>query len=133
MRHDRPPGWQAGASEDYRGEGFRGQVVERYDDLRGWALAIYGLYLLAAVTAGGMAVLGVIAAYVKRGDARGTLWESHFENQIRTFWISLLLFLVAFPLSLILIGWLVWAVMLVYYLWKSTKGAIRAIDRRPYD
>jgi uncharacterized membrane protein len=61
------------------------------------------------------------------------LWESHFENQIRTFWISLLLFLVAFPLSLILIGWLVWAVMLVYYLWKSTKGAVRAIDRRPYD
>ena len=107
-------------------------LIEEERTLRGWVLAVYALYLGAALTAGTLAVLGVIIAYVKRGDARGTVWESHFENQIRTFWISLVLFLIAFPLALILIGWIVWGVMLIYYLWKSVKGTIRAWEWRAY-
>jgi uncharacterized membrane protein len=132
MADDSRVGWSDWERKDRPSEGYAGPLVEAREDLRSWALAIWGLYLLAAVTAGTVAILGVIAAYVKRRDARGTIWESHFDNQIRTFWISLLLFVVAFPLALILVGWLVWGVMLVYYLWKSVKGTVRAVDRRPY-
>lgn len=107
------------------------EVAER-PELRNWALGVWGLYLLAAISFGAVALLGVAVAYVKRGDARNTIWESHFDSQIRTFWISLLLFIVAFPLALIFIGWIVWGVMLVYYLWKSVKGLVRAVDGEPY-
>ena len=131
MRNTRTGRWEPADDQRYDDEGY-GDVDDARDDLRSWALAVYGLYFLAAVSAGSMALLGVLVAYVKRSDARDTIWESHFTNQIRTFWISLLLFLVAFPLSLILVGWIVWGVMLLYYLWKSTKGTVRAIDRRGY-
>ena len=35
-------------------------------------------------------IAGVIVAYVKRGDARGTWLASHLRWLIRTFWYSLL-------------------------------------------
>lgn len=101
-------------------------------ELRPWVLGIWGLYLAAAVSAGSMAVLGVIAAYWQRQAARGTLWESHLEAQIRTFWISTLIFLASLVLWLVLLGWLAWLGLLVYYLWRSGTGLLRALDWRPY-
>ncbi len=47
---------------------------------------------------------GVILAYIKRDDARGTIWESHFANQIETFWVSLVIGIVAIPLCFVFIG-----------------------------
>ena len=53
-------------------------------------------------------IIGVIIAYVKRGDAQGTWVASHFTWLIRTFWWSLLWdvigVLVLVTLGLILIG-----------------------------
>ncbi len=54
------------------------------------------------------AIVGVIIAYVKRGDAQGTWVASHFTWLIRTFWWSLLWDLIGVlmlvTLGLILIG-----------------------------
>ena len=35
-------------------------------------------------------LVAVIINYVKQPDVRGTLYESHFRWQIRTFWFSIL-------------------------------------------
>ena len=48
-------------------------------DLRSLAIVCYVLFLLAAVN-GLTAFIGVIIAYVKRNDATGTIWRSHFDN-----------------------------------------------------
>jgi uncharacterized membrane protein len=45
----------------------------------------YGLYALGLVIFW-PAVVGLILAYVKRGDARGSIIESHYGWLIRTFW-----------------------------------------------
>ncbi len=45
----------------------------------------YGLYALGLVIFW-PAVVGLIIAYVKRGDARGSIIESHYGWLIRTFW-----------------------------------------------
>jgi uncharacterized membrane protein len=45
----------------------------------------YGLYALGLVIFW-PAVVGLILAYVKRGDARGSIIESHYSWLIRTFW-----------------------------------------------
>ncbi|MCH7308148.1 hypothetical protein MMO38_08330 [Acinetobacter sp. NIPH 1852] len=50
---------------------------------------LYLFYILASVSAGVLAVLALIAIvlnYIKRKDMKGTLLESHFTWQIRTFW-----------------------------------------------
>ena len=63
-----------------------------------------------------LGIIGVIIAYVNRGDAPEWL-KSHYQFQIRTFWIGLVLMLlgVFFWMMgiglLILVFWIVWLVM----------------------
>jgi uncharacterized membrane protein len=63
-------------------------------DLRLVSALIYGLYLFAFCN-GITALIGVVIAYVKRADARGTIYESHFSNAITVFWVATI-FLVLF-------------------------------------
>ena len=46
-------------------------------------MIIYGLYALSLVTAGCAALIGVILAYVKRDDMRGTIYENHITYLIK--------------------------------------------------
>ncbi|HJV40264.1 hypothetical protein [Caulobacter sp.] len=70
---------------------------------------VYGLYLLG-FTNGLTFVVGLIVAYVGR-DAAGPINRSHFEFNIRSFWLAIAGFLIGgallllgIPLSLLLIG-----------------------------
>ncbi len=51
------------------------------------AALVYGLYLLSIPSAASFAVVGVILAYVMRGEATG-LARSHIEGQIKLWWIA---------------------------------------------
>lgn len=95
------------------------------------ALIVYGLYV-ASYFVGITALIGVIIAYLKRGDARGTAWESHFSNQILIFWTVLVVGLIGGFLTLILIGWLVLVVLAVWSIWRVVKGIVRALDGAAY-
>jgi len=70
-------------------------------------LISHGLIVFAPLV-GVAGIVGVIIAYVKRGDAQGTWVASHFTWLIRTFWWSLLWDiiggLILVTLGLILIG-----------------------------
>jgi uncharacterized membrane protein len=84
-------------------------------------------------------IIAVIINYVKRGDARGTWLESHFVWQIRTFWYavlwSLLVFLVGLPLTLVIIGFGVWAIgfflLGIWAIYRIVNGWMRLNERRP--
>ncbi len=67
------------------------------------ALAAHGLVVFAPLV-GLAGIVGVIIAYVKRGDAQGTWVASHFTWLIRTFWWSLLWDTIAVLLFITLIG-----------------------------
>jgi len=56
-------------------------------DFRLMAALVYGL-MLFGIFNGFTAIVGVIVAYVKRGDARSTIYESHFQNAITVFWVG---------------------------------------------
>jgi uncharacterized membrane protein len=90
-----------------------------------WALAVYILYLI------GLALVGVILAYVKRGDLRGTIWESHLNFAIRTFWLGVLGVFVGIVLTLILVGVIIlWAVGL-WVLVRVVYGLVQAAGDKP--
>ena len=59
-------------------------------------LVLYVLYIIAIFTGGLLAVLALIINYVKRSDVRGSIFESHFTWQIRTFWWYLIWNIIAF-------------------------------------
>ena len=58
-------------------------------------------------------IAGVIVAYVKRDDARGSWVESHLRWLIRTFWFSLLWAVIGWVVLLVL------GLILIGYRWRS--------------
>jgi uncharacterized membrane protein len=84
-------------------------------------------------------IIAVIINYVKRGDARGTWLESHFTWQVRTFWYAMLwaavVFLVGLPLTLLIVGFAIWAVGLfalgIWAIYRIALGWTRLNARRP--
>jgi uncharacterized membrane protein len=101
-------------------------------DLRTFVLICYGLYLLGVVSGGLTTLIGVIIAYVKREDARGTAWASHFDNLIVVFWVSVLVGVVAALTMLFLIGFVFAFVLAIWYLYRTIRGLIRAVEHRPF-
>ena len=80
-------------------------------------------------------LIGVIVAYVKRDDARGTWMESHFSWMIRTFWWSLVWMIVGTVFAVTIIGiviaWPVWAIAWLWAVYRVIKGWIRLNEARP--
>ena len=66
------------------------------DSNRTLTLILYILYIVAIFSGGLLAVIALIINYVKRSDVRGSIFESHFTWQIRSFWWYLFWNIVAF-------------------------------------
>jgi len=103
----------------------------REDSNRTLAIIVYALYLGALIN-GLTAIVGVIVAYAKRDDARGTVYESHFANAIEMFWVSLVLCLAGIATVWFGVGVLIFIGTFVWFVYRSVKGLLRAIDGRPY-
>lgn len=101
------------------------------DGARTTAIIVYLLYLAALIN-GFTAIVGVILAYVKRDDVRGTVYEGHFSNAIEVFWIFLVGMLIAVPLCFVVIGIPLVVALYIWVLFRTIKGLVRAIDGRAY-
>jgi len=102
-------------------------------DARTWVIIVYGLYLGALVCGGISGIVGVVLAYIKRDEFRGSVWGTHIENAIHAFWVWLLLCVLGAPLTLLFgLGLLVIAAAFIYFLFRTIKGLIAAIDSKPY-
>ena len=100
--------------------------------LRSLTIVCYALYLLGVPTGGLTTLIGVIIAYVKRQEAAGTPWASHLDNVISVFWVSLLVSIVGLLTIWFLIGFVIFFVLTIWYLYRTIRGLIRALDTQPY-
>lgn len=66
------------------------------DANRTLTIALYILYIVAIFSAGILAVVALFINYLKRDAVRGSIFESHFSWQIRTFWWYLFWNIIAF-------------------------------------
>lgn len=107
-----------------------GKTQEQLDSLRLLTLVIYILYAVSWFT-GFSALVAIIINYVKRDDAVGTIYESHFRWQMSTFWWSLLWAVVGFVTVYFLVGFLILAGLLVWLIYRLVKGLIYWNDRKP--
>ena len=127
--------------------------------LKATTLLAYGLFLLAPVN-GITAIAGVIVAYIKRDEARGTLWEGHLRNLIRVFWISAVAAAVFLAALLQGVGGLLYSlfatngdpppgvvggllalmpvlffagvIFAVWYFYRVVRGLLHALDSKPH-
>lgn len=109
------------------------------------AYLLFGLAGLMQIGSSGLAVpaplltvvgiIGVIVAYVKRSDARGTWLESHMSWLIRTFWWSTLWAVIGWVLFATLIGipiaLVIWAIVALWVLYRVIRGVMNFKDERP--
>lgn len=93
------------------------------------AFAVYILYLVAYLT-GITALIGVIIAHIKVGTADSML-RSHYEWQIRTFWIGVLYLIAGALLTFVLIGFAIWLWWFVWSLVRNIKGILALNENRP--
>jgi uncharacterized membrane protein len=96
---------------------------------RNVALVVYVLYALSFLY-GITAIAGVVIAYVKRDDVRGTWLESHFAWQIRTFWWGLVWTVVGVVLALVGVGFLILLAVWIWAIYRVVKGWLRLNDGR---
>ncbi len=76
------------------------------------------------------ALVAAVLAYVFREDSRGYL-TSHFQYLIRTFWISLLYYLVSGLLCIVLVGYFLLFLSLVWWIIRNAKGLRLVLAERP--
>lgn len=109
----------------------------RAASLKKVCLIDYALHIAGPLLSMGvLSVIALIVNYIKRDDARGTIYESHMTWMIRTFWWTAFWIVVAFLptllLSVITLGFLsfLFLVPVIWYLYRMIKGVLRLNDGR---
>ncbi len=98
--------------------------------LKQLTMITYVLYALSALV-GLTAIVAIIINYIKREEAAGTIYESHFTWQIRTFWWSLLWALVGLATLIVGIGLVVLFADAVWVIYRIVKGFLNWNDNKP--
>ncbi|HVZ68801.1 MAG TPA: hypothetical protein VG891_05015 [Rhizomicrobium sp.] len=106
--------------------------VPDHEALRTMSIIVYALMLASFISVHLAPIVGVVLAYVKRPDARGTIWETHFDAAISTFWVSFVILLVAIPLCFVFVGIPIVVGLVIWYLYRNIRGLVRAIDGQPF-
>lgn len=87
---------------------------------------IVALCYLGGFITGISGLVGIVLAYIWRGEARPEWEKSHFTFQIRTFWIALIGSFVGAILSIIGIGLLILLAITVWVVVRCVVSLLRA-------
>ena len=101
----------------------------------------YLLHTIVAVTAGRpgtqASILLLLVAFildlVKKGEAEGSWQESHFSWRVRSVIWAAVLYVVTIPLWLLFIipGWIAWALISIWFLYRVVRGWMNLNNRKP--
>ena len=105
-------------------------ILENEKSAKTLTTIIYALYA-ASFFVGITAIVAIVMNYVKKDDVVGTLYESHFRWQIRTFWFALLWGCVGAITLIILIGWPILIAISIWVIYRLVKGWLRLNDNKP--
>ncbi|HEY8872087.1 MAG TPA: hypothetical protein VIM52_03585 [Stellaceae bacterium] len=94
------------------------------------AKIIYVLYLVGWIIPVIPPIIGLIMAYIHRADAPAWV-QSHYQFQIRTFWIGTLFFIIGCVVATFIlnfIGWLIFVLTMVWWIIRCVKGLKELLD-----
>jgi uncharacterized membrane protein len=124
------------------------------DNFRKWSLGIYWAYIVSIIL--GFFSFGValplsilvwlgslLVAFNQRKSSGGTIYQSHFQNYITIFWVSLIFLPAALALAGILVGVNIvgaglvigiigFIAVYVWAIWRVIKGIMQVKDGLPY-
>jgi uncharacterized membrane protein len=93
---------------------------------------LYGLHTVAWASMGTLAVIALVVNYIKRADEQDTLYVTHHNYMISTFWWTVLWLVVTAPLWLLLImpGAIAYTIIGLWYLYRCIRGWLRFSENR---
>ena len=94
-----------------------------------------GAVLPGAQASVALLLIALVIDLVKRDDAAGTWQASHFSWRIRSVLWAGVLYVVTSPLWLLLLapGWIAWALISLWFLYRIIKGMVRMNAGRPME
>ena len=117
--------------------------VPANDSLKTIGWISYFMHLIVAVGAVlpgaqasiGLLLIALVIDLVKRDEAAGTWQESHFAWRIRTVLWAGVAYVVTSPLWLLLVlpGWIAWALISLWFLYRIIKGMVRMNAGQPME
>jgi uncharacterized membrane protein len=118
-------------------------TVEPDSSLKTWGWISYILHLVVAVGAVlpgmqasiALLLIALVVDLVKRDDAAGSWQATHFSWRIRSvLWAGVLYLLTSWLwLLLLLPGWIAWALISLWFLYRIVKGMVRMNAGRPME
>lgn len=96
--------------------------TEQLKSFKTFTMIVYGLYALGLFLGGLPTIIGLIMAYVKRGEYTDTIYGQHLSFLIRTFWYGVLWGLVGLVLTLVYIGFIVLFAVGIWYIYRIVRG-----------
>ncbi len=107
------------------------KTEQQIASLRQLTLILYILYASCWILGGLPAIVAIVINYIKREDAAGTLYESHFAWQIRSFWWGLAWVVVGTITAIIGIGFLILGALVIWLIYRMVKGLLFWNDHKP--
>ena len=92
---------------------------------------IISLLYLSSMVLGVTAIVGIVLAYVWRGEAHPDWETSHYQYLIRTFWLALVGSVVSVMLMIVLIGFPLLFAIWVLVVIRCVLSLINAQKRQP--
>ena len=97
---------------------------------RNIVLIAYILGGIGVLTAALPTLAALVLCYVKRNESTGTIYRSHFDWLISTFWIGCAGAVLAFATFLIGIGIFIYIAVCVWLIYRFVKGLLRFSERK---
>jgi len=110
---------------------MQSQSPEPGVSLRNITIVAYVLFGLGFLTSGLFAfapIAAIMIIYIKRPDAAGTYYASHFDWLISTFLWGLLWMFLSYLLVFVLIGWLGLVATILWVLYRLIRGVLALLD-----
>ncbi|HEX7249864.1 MAG TPA: hypothetical protein VF262_05700 [Burkholderiales bacterium] len=107
------------------------EEANKLESLKTLTTVVYALQAAGFFVGGITWIVAVVVNYVKRDEAAGTLYESHFRWQIRTFWFGLLWAVIGGLLALVLVGFAILFAAAVWLIYRIVKGWLNLNDGKP--
>lgn len=107
-----------------------GKSAAELEGLKTITMVVYALMALSFLW-GLTAIIGVVINYIKRDDTQGTIYESHFDWQIRTFWWGLLWGVVGLLTFWFMVGFVIWFAAWIWMIYRVVKGWLKLTEGKP--
>ena len=92
---------------------------------------IISLLYLSSMVLGVTGLVGLVLAYIWKGEPHAEWETSHYAYLIRSFWLGLIGFGVGLLLAIVLIGFVVWLAVGVLIVVRSVLSLVNAQKQQP--